>query len=153
MRCDAAAMVAGVGRESLGVESGNDGYREPADREQLLAYVGAAAGCNGAPLVEAYVEGAGQRLGLSGDELREALEIAETVKEHAAEFFRRDAGRLTAKATPAGQGAWASCCQPAATAGAEVDEVPCGCQPPATAPAAGDTGAARGCQTACGQTE
>jgi len=154
VRCDAAALVANVGRGGLGVE-GDGGYshRQPADREQLLVCVGAAAGSNAAPLVKAYVEDAGQRFGLSGEELREALDIAETVKEHAADFFRRDVAKLAPVAATAST-TGASCgCQPQApatvTPAAEEAGTSCGCQPTATATAAEaeGTGAGCGCQT------
>ena len=155
-RCEAVALVGDVGRASLGIEGcGNGNHLQPTDREQLLVYVGAAAGGNAANLVKLYASGPGGA-DLSGEELRSALEIAEGVKEHAAEFFRRDAERLTAKVTPAVEGAGASCgCQTPATATAAAEkaaEAPCGCQAPATAMAAAEgAGPACGCQTQGGQ--
>jgi AhpD family alkylhydroperoxidase len=149
-RCEAVVLVGDVGRSSLGIEGGDDGnHLQPACREQLLVYVGAAAGGNAANLVKLYTSGPGGA-DLSGEELRSALEIAEGVKEHASEFFRRDAERLTAKVTPAVEGAGTSCgCQTPATAMAAAEkaaEAPCGCQAPATA-----TAAAEGAGPACGR--
>lgn len=157
-RCEAVGLVGDVGRSSLGIEGGDNGsHLRPAGREQLLVYLGAAAGGNAANLVKLYASGAGRGVELSGEELRSALEIAEGVKEHAAEFFRRDAERLAAKVTPAVEGVGTSCgCQTPATAAAaeeEAAEAPCGCQTPATAPAAAEQGAGSscGCQTPGGQ--
>ena len=119
VRCEGGAAVANVGRSSLGVEGeGVESPREPAEREQLLVYIGAAAGCNAAGLLEGYASGAVRRLGLSGEELRSALEMAETVKQHAAEFFRQDAERglkgvvaTTAATGGPSQGCCASGCE------------------------------------------
>jgi AhpD family alkylhydroperoxidase len=154
-RCEAVALVGDIGRASLGIEGGGNGnHLQPAGREQLLVYVGAAAGGNAANLVKLFISGAGRAAELSDEELRSAFEIAEAVKEHASEFFRRDAERLTARAATATPGVEASCCQPAAAASSEGAGTSCGCQPqaPATVSAeTGEAGASCGCQTSSGQ--
>jgi AhpD family alkylhydroperoxidase len=154
-RCEAVSFVGDVGRTSLGIESGGNGdHLQPASREQLLVYLGAAAGGNAADLVKLYASETPGGTRLSGEELRSALEIAEDVKEHAAEFFRRDAERLTAKVTTVTQGPVASCCQAPAATAAEGAEAPCGCQTPATTTeAAEEAETPCGCQTTATTTE
>ncbi len=155
-RCEAVALVGEVGRSSLGIDGGGNGnHLQPAGREQLLVCVGAAAGGNAANLVKLYTSGP-VGADLSGEELQLALEIAEGVKEHAGEFFRRDADRLTPQATPAVERIGASCgCQTPATAAEEEEgaKASCGRQTPATASAAAEQGAGTscGCQTPGGQ--
>lgn len=154
-RREAVALVGDVGRSSLGIDDGENGnHLQPAGREQLLVCLGAAAGGNAANLVKLYTSGPGGA-DLSGEELRSALAIAEMVKEHAAEFFRRDAERLTATLSPAAQGAAPTCgCQaPATVPAATIEEAGASCcQPSATATTAEEgSGTACGCETSEGQ--
>jgi AhpD family alkylhydroperoxidase len=114
VRCDGGVAVSNVGRSSLGVEGERvEQPRQPDEREQLLVFVGAAAGGNAAGLLKEYASGAARRFGLSGEELRSALEMAETVKQHAAEFFRQDVERGLKEAvatTVAAGGPSQGCC-------------------------------------------
>jgi AhpD family alkylhydroperoxidase len=120
VRDEGALVVANLGRRLLGTEerpSHWDG--SPTDRENALTYIGAAAGCNAGSLLTPVLEQA-QARGLSPDEVRSALEIAETVKQHAGEFLRRDARRVVEE-TPASasESAWAAgCCGPVDAASA-----------------------------------
>jgi hypothetical protein len=93
VRREGGIAVSNVGRGILGIEGEQvEQPIEPGERDQALVYVGAAAGCNAARLLAGYVANAVPGL-IAGEELRSALEIAQTVKEHAAEFFRKDAER------------------------------------------------------------
>jgi len=94
VRSEGGIAVSNVGRRILGVE-GEQAERlgEPGEREQALAYIGAAVGCNAAGLLTGYMATASERLGLSLENLRSALETAEFVKQRAADFLRRDIER------------------------------------------------------------
>jgi len=94
VRREGGIAVSNVGRRILGVE-GEQAERlsEPGERGQALAYIGAAAGCNAGGLLMGYMAAAGERFGLSPEELRSALETAGFVKQRAADFLRRDVER------------------------------------------------------------
>ena len=106
--------VANVGRTMLGLgEEEAQGDAQPSDGRQALVYIGTAAGCNSGGLLARYLEGAGG-LGLSAEELAEAVQVAQVVKDRAADFLRTDAERVLGKLTPtaAAAGSSASCCGP-----------------------------------------
>jgi AhpD family alkylhydroperoxidase len=114
VRREGGIAVSNVGRRMLGLGSEEapwDG--EPSDRALALVYIGSAAGCNAGDLLTRYISTAVERLGLSGEELREVLEMAGMVKEHAADFLRKEAeralGKLPVTAVGAASGS-ASCC-------------------------------------------
>ena len=115
VRRQGGVAVANVGRTMLGLgqeEAQVDA--QPSDGRQALVYIGAAAGCNSGGLLARYLEGAGG-LGLSAEELAEAVQVAQTVKEKGAMgFFAKDVeralGKLASTAAPAGGSA--SCCAP-----------------------------------------
>jgi len=94
VRSEGGIAVSNVGRRILGVE-GEQAERlgEPGEREQALVYIGAAVGCNAGGLLTGYMATASERLGLSLENLRSALETAEFVKQRAADFLRRDVER------------------------------------------------------------
>ncbi len=122
VRREGGVAVSNVGRRVLGVEQGQaERSSEPGGREQALVFIGAAAGCNAGSLLAGYIATAVERLGVSGEELRSALEMAEMVKERAADFMRRDVERAlrqvnveaAAVASASGEGGGGSaCCGP-----------------------------------------
>jgi len=116
VRCEGGIAVSNVGRSILGIEGEQvEQPIEPGERDQALVFIGAAAGCNAGGLLAAYVANAVQRLGFSGEDLRSALEMAETVKQHAAEFFRHDAEKglkETGATAPDAGASPQSCCGP-----------------------------------------
>jgi len=115
VRREGGIAVSNVGRVILGIEGEQvEQPIEPGARDQALVYVGAAAGCNAARLLAGYVAKAVPAL-ILGEELRAALEMAETVKQHAAEFFRRDAEKglpETVATVPNASASPQSCCGP-----------------------------------------
>jgi AhpD family alkylhydroperoxidase len=115
VRREGGIAVSNVGRGILGIEGEQvEEPIEPGERDQALVYVGAAAGCNAARLLAGYVANAVPGL-IAGEELRSALEMAETVKLHAAEFFRRDAEKRLAETgapAPDASASPQSCCGP-----------------------------------------
>ena len=115
VRCEGGIAVSNVGRSILGIEGEHaERTSEPGERGQALVFIGAAAGCNAARLLAGYVANAVPGL-IAGEELRSALEMAETVKQHAAEFFRHDAEKglkETGAAAPEAAASPQSCCGP-----------------------------------------
>ena len=116
VRRQGGAAVAAVGRTTLGFGGEEPpGTAQPSDGRQALVYIGAAAGCNSGGLLARYLEAAGG-LGLSAEELAEAVQVAQTVKERGAMgFFAKDVERALARLgrvapTPAAAGGSASCC-------------------------------------------
>jgi AhpD family alkylhydroperoxidase len=108
--------VANVGRTMLGLdEEEPERNVQPSDGRQALVYIGTAAGGNSGGLLARYLEAAGG-LGLSAEELTEAVQVAQTVKEKGAMgFFAKDVERALARLrqvtpTPAATGGSASCC-------------------------------------------
>lgn len=82
------------------------------DLRQTLVGIGAAAGCNAGGLVERYLATAAA-LGLSQGMLGESIEIAELVKNRAADFLRRDVARAlgeSAIVAASSADSTASCC-------------------------------------------
>jgi AhpD family alkylhydroperoxidase len=122
VRREGGIAVSNLGRRILGVEHEQaEQVGEPEERGQALVYIGAAVGCNAGSLLTGYIGSAVERFGLSGEELRSALETAEGPKEGAAGFLRRDVKRAlgqTEKAavvsgSPSEGGGTGSCCGPA----------------------------------------
>jgi AhpD family alkylhydroperoxidase len=122
VRREGGIAVSNVGRRILGVEREQAGtLSKPGERGQALVYIGAAAGCNAGSLLQGYIATAVERLGLGVDEVRSAVELAEVVKQRAADFLRRDIGRalgqreeaaaVTALASEEAGGTGA-CCEP-----------------------------------------
>ena len=106
--------MANVGRTMLGLDEEAPGGGCLCDASQALVYIGAAAGCNAGGLLARYLEGA-NGLGLSAEELSEAVQIAQAVKERGAKgFFAKDVERALGKLapTPAAAGGSGSCCGP-----------------------------------------
>ncbi len=113
VRQEGGTAVSNVGRRVLGVgEEQAQWDGQPSDRPLSLVYIGSAAGCNAGSLLARYLEAAGG-LGLSPEELGEALGIAQVVKERAADFLCKDAervlGKLALTAAPVAGGS-APCC-------------------------------------------
>ena len=114
VRQEGGITVAKVGKRMLGAgpeEAQPD--VQPPDRPQLLVCIGSAVGCNGGGLLTGYIATAVERFGLSGEDLRSALEMAEMVKERAADFLCKDAERALEKLPVTAVGAAggsASCC-------------------------------------------
>jgi AhpD family alkylhydroperoxidase len=115
VRQEGGVAVANVGRTMLGLDEQAPGGGCLCDASQALVYIGAAAGCNSGGLLARYLEGA-NGLGLSAEELSEAVEIAQAVKEKGAMgFFARDVERALGKLAPtvaAASSGPASCCGP-----------------------------------------
>ena len=112
VRQEGGLAVANVGRTMLGLDEQAPAGGGLCDASQALVYIGAAAGCNAGGLLARYLEGA-NGLGLSAEELSEAVEIAQAVKEKGAMgFFARDVERALGKLAPvpATPSAPASCC-------------------------------------------
>ncbi len=106
--------VADVGRRLLGDESGvtRNGGPSPSGRADVLAYLGAAAGCNAGGLLGGYLASA-RGLGVTDDELRAALEVTGAVKSMAATFLDREAERALGKAAaPEPAATPRGCCGP-----------------------------------------
>jgi len=115
VRREGGAAVANVGRTMLGLGEEAPGGGCLCDASQALVYIGSAAGCNAGGLLARYLEAA-SGLGLSAEQLGEAVEVAQAVKERGAMgFFAKDVERAlgklpaTAAAAPGGS---ASCCAP-----------------------------------------
>jgi len=119
VRREGGVAVANVGRRllELAEEEGRcDG--SPSEGPQALVYIGSAVGCNAGGLLARYLEAA-SGLGFSAEELGEAVEIAQAVKEKGAQgFFAKDVeralarlGRVAPAAAAASSGS-ASCCGP-----------------------------------------
>ena len=121
LRQEGGLAVTNLGRRLLGIEQPPPRWNgSPSDRAQALTYIGAAAGCNAGGLLTPSLDAA-RELGLSPDELRSALEMAEVVKQHAAEFLRREVERAlpeAASTAAAPNGSLQSC------AGAECSSEP-----------------------------
>ena len=115
VRQEGGVAVANVGRTMLGLDVEAQGDGLPSDRPQALAYIGSATGCNAGGLLARYL-GAARALGLSAEQLGEAVEIAQVVKERgAAGFFAKDVERALGKLAPTvaeTAGGSASCCAP-----------------------------------------
>ncbi len=113
VRQEGGVAVANVGRTMLGLDEEAPGGGCLCDASQALVYIGAAAGCNAGGLLARYLEGA-NGLGLSAEELGEALEVAQAVKEKGAMgFFAKDVERALARlgpAAPTPAGGSSSCC-------------------------------------------
>lgn len=119
VRREGGIAVANVGRMILGLDDEEaQGDNRPWDQPQALVYIGAAAGCNAGSLLARYLEAA-SGLGLSAEELGEALQIAQVVKERAADFLRKDVERTLGRlpATAGAPGDSASCCAPSCGCG------------------------------------
>jgi AhpD family alkylhydroperoxidase len=122
VRREGGIAVSNVGRRILGVD-GEQAERlsELNERGQALVYIGAAAGCNAGGLLTEYMAAAGERFGLSPEELRSALETAEFVKQRAVDFLRRDIERALGQTEEAAAvtgsasegGGTGGCCGPA----------------------------------------
>jgi alkylhydroperoxidase/carboxymuconolactone decarboxylase family protein YurZ len=114
VRQEGGVAVANVGRRRLGLgEEEGEGDGRPSEGPQALVYIGSAAGCNAGGLLARYLEAA-SGLGLSAEELGEAAQVAQFVKERAADFLRGDVERALGKLAPttAAAGGSASCCAP-----------------------------------------
>ena len=117
VRREGGVAVANVGRTMLGLGAEAQGEACLCDASQALVYIGSAAGCNAGGLLTRYLEGASE-LGLSAEELAEAVQVAQAVKEKGAMgFFARDVERALARLgrvapTPVAAGDSASCCGP-----------------------------------------
>jgi AhpD family alkylhydroperoxidase len=112
VRQEGGVAVANVGRTMLGLGEEALGEGCLCDASQALVYIGSAAGCNAGGLLARYLEGA-NGLGLSAEELSEAVQIAQAVKEKGAQgFFARDVERALGKLAPvpAAPSGPTSCC-------------------------------------------
>jgi arsenite methyltransferase len=126
VRARGGTAVANVGRRILGTDQQESAAEEaPGCRATALVWLGAAAGCNSGALLAEYARQAAG-LGLEGAELREAIDVAETVRGMAGKFLQRDIERALAQAVePVGDAApKASCCAPGGTAGVAETAVP-----------------------------
>ena len=114
VRQEGGVAVANVGRRSLGVGQEEQRRGQPKDRWQALVYIGSAAGCNAGSLLARYLEGTSE-LGLSAEQLGEAVQIAQAVKERGAQgFFAKEVERALGQLAPAAAPSdSASCCGPA----------------------------------------
>jgi len=115
VRREGGVAVANVGRRHLGLgEEEAHGESCLCEAPKALVYIGSATGCNAGGLLARYLEAA-TGLGLSEEELAEAVQVAQFVKERAADFLRNDVERALGKLapTPAAAGGSASCCGPA----------------------------------------
>jgi len=98
VRSRGGMAVADVGRRILGAEQrAMPAEDPPASREAALVALGAAAGCNSGVLVSEYTEHA-TKLGVTGGELRETIDVAEMVKAMAGKFLLRDVERVVGQA-------------------------------------------------------
>ena len=114
VRQEGGVAVANVGRRHLGLQEEEPRDDRPSEGPQALVYIGSAAGCNAGGLLARYLDTA-SGLGLSAEELAEAVQIAQTVKEKGAMgFFAKDVERALGKLAPATAAAAgsASCCGP-----------------------------------------
>jgi len=113
VRQEGGVAVANVGRRSLGVGQEEQRRGQPKDRRQALVYIGSATGCNAGGLLARYLEAA-SGMGLSREELGEAVQIAQAVKERGAQgFFAKDVERALGQLAPAAAaGGSATCCGP-----------------------------------------
>ena len=111
VRQEGGVAVANVGRRHLGLEEEGQCDGLPTDGRQALVYIGSAAGCNAGDLLAPYLETA-SALGLSAEQLGEAVQVAQFVKERAADFLRSDLERALGKLAPtaAAAGGSGSCC-------------------------------------------
>ncbi len=101
VRREGGVAVANVGRTMLGLSEEARGDGLPSEGPQALAYIGAATGCNAGGLLARYLETA-SGLGLSAEQLGEAVQIAQVVKERGAQgFFAKDVERALGKLAPA----------------------------------------------------
>jgi len=122
VRREGGIAVSNVGRRILGVD-GEQAERlsELNERGQALVYIGAAVGCNAGGLLTEHMATAGERFGLSLEDLRSALETAEFVKQRAVDFLRRDVERALGQTEEAAAvtgsasegGGTGGCCGPA----------------------------------------
>ena len=118
VRREGGIAVSNMGRRILGVEEEPSRWGgAPLDRDGALAYLGAAAGCNAGSLLTTGLAAVGE-FHLSPGEARSALEIAEFVKERAADFLRRDVDRVLPEAPPTEGASAQGCCGPEAVASA-----------------------------------
>lgn len=115
-----ANAVADGGRRLLGDEAprsrrdgGRNGGPTLSGRGEVLAYLGAAGGCNAGGLLAGYLAAA-LGLGVSDDELRAALEVTTVAKSMAATFSDREAERVlgTAAAPQPAAASAQGCCGP-----------------------------------------
>lgn len=114
VRQEGGVAVANVGRTTLGLDEEAPGGSCLCDASQALVYIGSAVGCNAGGLLARYLEGA-NGLGFSAEQLSEAVQIAQAVKEKGAQgFFARDVERALGKLAPTAAVASgpASCCGP-----------------------------------------
>jgi len=115
VRQEGGVAVANVGRTMLGLDEEVPGGGCLCDASQALVYIGAAAGCNAGGLLARYLETA-SGLGVSAEQLGEAVEVAQAVKEKGAMgFFAKDVERALGKLAPtaaAASSGSASCCAP-----------------------------------------
>jgi len=101
VRREGGIAVADVGRYVMGFERERSQWSAlPSGRSRALVFIGASAGCNAARLLRRYVASA-RRLDVWVEELRAALEIADVVKRHAAEFVRHGAEQALEEGAPA----------------------------------------------------
>jgi alkylhydroperoxidase/carboxymuconolactone decarboxylase family protein YurZ len=108
VRREGGVAVANVGRTMLGLGAEAQGEACLCDASQALVYIGSAAGCNAGGLLARYLEAA-SGLGLSAEELAEAVQVAQAVKEKGAMgFFARDVERALGKLAPAAAAAGGS---------------------------------------------
>ena len=99
VRQEGGVAVANVGRTMLGLSEEARGESCLCDASQALAYIGAATGCNAGGLLTRYLEAA-SGLGLSAEQLGEAVQIAHLVQERAIDFFAKDVERALGKLAP-----------------------------------------------------
>jgi len=128
LRIHAATSIADFARGLLGAaEERAAPLCSPTDPLQALAQVGAATGSNSGHALDwllPYARG----LGLSGEALSEAVEMAGVVKRMASEFFGKDADRALGAGREVSSPAEAGSCVQAP--GSSVG-VPAGCGEPA----------------------
>jgi AhpD family alkylhydroperoxidase len=116
VRQEGGVAVANVGRAMLGLGEATQSEGCVCDASQALVYIGAAAGCNAGGMLARYLEVAAG-LGFSAEQLGEAVDVAQAVKEKGAMgFFARDVERALARLGSAAP-------TPAAASGG------CGCGP------------------------
>lgn len=120
LRVEAAASVADFARGLLGDgEKRAYDFADTCERSQALVRIGAATGGNAGPFLSAILPRA-RGLGLTDDALREAVEVAGTVKAMAGNFFEKDAQRALGRGYEVAAVAASAGCAGTATADAEA---------------------------------
>lgn len=121
LRTEAAAHIADYARGLLDDDEKHaQGVGEPSERVRALVQIGAATGGNAGYILDRLLP-RGRSLGLSNKALKEAVEVADMVKNMASNVFGRDAERALGREEDVAV-AGATCCAGAAPADAEAGQ-------------------------------